>query len=57
MPTLVVCGEEDEDNGSASDLAQILPDATYKEVPGNHLMSATKPEMGQTIVEWLKRSE
>ena len=57
MPTLVVCGEEDEDNGSASDLAKLLPEACYREVPGNHLMSATKPEMGETIVRWLKDTE
>ncbi len=53
MPTLVVCGEKDQDNGSASDLADLLPDATYREVPGAHLDSATKPELGQTIVEFL----
>jgi pimeloyl-ACP methyl ester carboxylesterase len=57
MPTLVVCGEDDEDNGSASDLANLLPDATYQEIPGNHLMSATKPEMGEVIVAWLKETE
>lgn len=53
MPTLVVCGEEDRDNGSAQDLTSLLPDATYQEVPGNHLLSATKPEMGAAIVEFL----
>ena len=57
MPTLVVCGEDDEDNGSASELANLLPDATYQEIPGNHLMSATKPEMGEVIVAWLKETE
>src|SRR3546814_19344238 len=35
MPTLVVCGAQDEDNGSARDLAAPLPAAPYKEVPGN----------------------
>lgn len=53
MPTLVVCGAQDEDNGSARDLAAQLPDATYKEVPGNHLMSAARPEMGEAIVRFL----
>ncbi|MBA4164377.1 MAG: alpha/beta hydrolase [Erythrobacter sp.] len=53
MPTLVVCGAQDEDNGSARDLADLLPDATYEEVPGNHLMSATRPEMGEAIVRFL----
>ncbi|QUL38503.1 alpha/beta fold hydrolase [Erythrobacter sp. JK5] len=53
MPTLVVCGENDQDNGSASDLAALLPDAAYREVPGAHLDSATKPELGKAIVEFL----
>lgn len=53
MPALVVCGAQDDDNGSARDLADLLPDATYEEVPGNHLMSATRPEMGEAIVRFL----
>ena len=53
MPTLVVCGAEDQDNGSARELAALLPDASYAEVPGNHLMSATKPEMGEAILRFL----
>src|SRR5688572_16193446 len=31
MPTLVVCGSEDEDNGSARDLAAALSNATHRE--------------------------
>ncbi len=27
MPTLVVCGTEDQDNGSAAELAEVLPNA------------------------------
>lgn len=54
MPTLVVCGDEDRDNGSAQDLARLLPNATYVETPGNHLISATKPEMGEAIAAFLK---
>lgn len=56
MPTLVVCGEEDRDNGSAEELAGLLPDATFIETPGNHLMSATKPEMGDAIASWLRET-
>lgn len=52
-PTLVICGERDTDNGSARDLAALLPDATYAEVPGGHLDSATKPELGEGIVHFL----
>ena len=53
MPTLVVCGDEDDDNGSASDLAARLPDATHAEVPGTHMDSVTRPEFGRAIAGWL----
>ena len=53
MPALVVCGDEDRDNGSAQELTALLPNATYVETPGNHLMSATKPEMGEAIAAYL----
>ena len=53
-PTLVLCGDRDEDNGSASDLAALLPDARYETVPGGHLDSATKPELGEAIIRFLK---
>ena len=53
MPTLVVCGYEDDDNGSASELAARLPNATYAEVPGSHMGSVTRPELGRAIADWL----
>jgi pimeloyl-ACP methyl ester carboxylesterase len=53
MPTLVVCGSEDDDNGSAEDLAAILPNATFREVPGTHMSSVTKPELGEAIADFL----
>jgi pimeloyl-ACP methyl ester carboxylesterase len=53
MPTLVVCGSEDEDNGSAADLASALPNAVFREVPGTHMSSVTKPELGEAIASFL----
>jgi pimeloyl-ACP methyl ester carboxylesterase len=53
VPTLVICGEQDQDNGSAPDLAALLPDARYEEIPGGHLDSATKPELGEGIIRFL----
>lgn len=52
-PTLVVCGDEDRDNGSAQEMAEMLPDATYAEVPGTHMSSVTKPDLGRAMAEWL----
>ena len=56
MPTLVVCGDEDRDNGSAEELADILPRADFVEVPGTHMSSVTKPDLGAAIAAWLGRS-
>lgn len=53
MPTLVVCGAEDQDNGSAPELAAALPDARYVEIPGNHMSAVTKPELGAAIRDFL----
>ena len=56
-PTLVVCGDEDRDNGSAQELAERLPNATYVEVPGTHMSSVTKPDLGRAMAEWLGRPQ
>lgn len=53
MPTLVVCGSEDDDNGSAEELANVLPNAVFVEVPGTHMSSVTKPEFGEAIADFL----
>ena len=53
MPTLVVCGAEDDDNGSAEELANILPNARFEEIPGTHMSSVTKPELGKAIAQFL----
>ena len=54
VPTLVLCGDRDTDNGSAEELAALIPGALYQTVPGGHLDSATKPELGEGIVDFLK---
>lgn len=53
MPTLVVCGAEDSDNGSAPRLAEALRYARYVEVAGTHMSCVTKPELGKAVAEFL----
>jgi len=53
MPTLVLTGTEDRDNGSPEALAAALPDARLGEVPGNHMGCVTKPELGLAIRDFL----
>ena len=49
MLTLVLCGTEDEDNGSAPKLVEALLNATYAPVPGTHMSSVTKAEFGEAL--------
>ncbi|RIV89067.1 alpha/beta fold hydrolase [Aurantiacibacter zhengii] len=53
MPTLVLIGDDDRDNGSPEKLRDALPDATLAVVPGNHMGSVTKKDMGRAILEFL----
>ena len=53
MPTLVVNGDKDDDNGSAVELANALPNAEYVEIPGTHMSSVTQPELGEAIARFL----
>lgn len=52
-PTLVVCGADDQDNGSAPALADALPDALYVETPGGHMSAVVKRELGEAIADFL----
>jgi pimeloyl-ACP methyl ester carboxylesterase len=53
MPTLVLCGDKDRDNGSPQALAEALLDARFEEVPGTHMSSVTEPALGEAIVRFL----
>jgi len=52
-PTLVVAGDEDDDNGSTQALADELPHSELKYVPGGHMSAVVKPELGQAIADFL----
>ncbi len=54
MPTLVVCGDKDDDNGSAAELANTLPHAEFDEIPGTHMSSVTEPDFGEAIANFLR---
>ncbi len=53
-PILVVSGDEDNDNGSAEELAALLPNARSQRTPGNHLSAVNAPELAQAIVTFLR---
>lgn len=53
MPTLVLCGDKDDDNGSAERLAATLPDARHVTIPGTHMGSVTEGALGDELVAFL----
>ncbi|MFN2100433.1 alpha/beta fold hydrolase [Altererythrobacter sp. MF3-039] len=54
MPTMVLCGDKDRDNGSPQALVEALPDAQLVEIPGTHMSSVAEPDMGDALVEFLR---
>lgn len=56
MPTLVLCGDQDNDNGSADHLAAALPNARRATIPGTHMGCVTRPELGAELVSFLTAS-
>jgi pimeloyl-ACP methyl ester carboxylesterase len=53
LPVGVVCGEQDDDNGSASALTALLRRGRLFTVPGNHMSAVIKPELGEAFVSAL----
>ena len=53
MPTLIVNGDADRDNGDPAALTAALPDAVQAIVPGTHMSCVTKPELGIAIRDFL----
>ncbi|MBB4632186.1 alpha/beta fold hydrolase [Sphingosinicella soli] len=49
LPALVLCGAEDHYNAEAHALSEVLPNATWQEIPGTHMSSVTRPELGSSL--------
>ena len=55
IPTLVLSGDEDNDNGSPQALAALLPNGDYVAVPGGHMSAVIKPDLGLAMADFLAR--
>ena len=53
VETMILQGDDDEDNGSGETLAALLPNAAYREVPGGHMSCVTRPELGLAVADFL----
>jgi pimeloyl-ACP methyl ester carboxylesterase len=54
-PVLVICGQLDSDNGSAKELANIIPKSIYKTVPGNHGNTSRSEVFSAEVIAFLKK--
>jgi len=55
LPTLVLSGEDDQDNGSSAELANLLPEGELVEIAGNHMTSVLQPAMGRAILDFVRQ--
>lgn len=49
LPIAVICGDKDQDNGSAPALAAALQQGRYIEIPGDHVTSVSGPALGAAL--------
>ena len=53
VPSLILSGIEDRDNGSSAELAKLLPHGELVEIPGNHMTAVLQPALGRAIRDFL----
>jgi pimeloyl-ACP methyl ester carboxylesterase len=52
-PTLVICGDRDSDNGSAQDLAALIPSAELRTVPGDHGSTSKSQAFADEVMRFI----
>ncbi|CAN5395532.1 alpha/beta hydrolase [soil metagenome] len=55
QPVLVICGSEDTDNGSAGELAKLLPNSVLATVPGDHNHASATAEFSKEVIQFLQQ--
>ncbi len=53
QPVLVISGDKDADNGSAGELAKLLPNSSVATTPGDHNHAASTPEFSKEVIKFL----
>ncbi len=56
QPVLVISGDIDTDNGSAAELAKLLPTSTLATTPGDHNHAASTPEFSKAVISFLRKN-
>lgn len=56
-PVLVICGDQDEDNGKGAALQQLIPGSKFTSVPGNHNNTSGSPAFAQEVLAFFKQTK
>ncbi len=56
QPVLVISGDKDADNGSAGELARLLPNSSVATTPGDHNHAASTPEFSKEVIKFLTKN-
>ena len=56
QPILVISGDKDSDNGSAAELAKVLPNSSIATTPGDHNHASATPEFSKKILDFMKKN-
>jgi len=56
IPVLIICGTQDSDNGSASDLAKVIPAASMEKVPGDHGSTSKTQAFSDHVIAFLQKA-
>ena len=57
QPVLVISGDKDADNGSAAELAKLLPNSSSAITPGDHNHASATHEFSKEIISFLRRNK
>jgi pimeloyl-ACP methyl ester carboxylesterase len=52
---MIICGDQDTDNGKGEDLQQLIPHSIFVNVPGNHGSASGTPEFAEHALSFLKK--
>lgn len=56
QPVLVISGDNDTDNGSAGELAKLLPNSSSATIPGDHNHASATPQFSKEIINFLRKN-
>lgn len=55
QPVLIICGDQDSDNGSAKELADLFKHPVYRVTPGDHGSASRTKEFSTQVISFLRK--